>query len=99
MKAWTAVLLGVLASAGCGKGEPGKEAASGTEAAGEKAAGHAADESHASEGGDVVRIEADMLGDVAPETVEVVRGALGRFARALEATNPSPRPRPLGGAR
>ena len=45
------------------------------------------------------RIEADMLGDVAPETVEVVRAALGRFAHALEATNPSPRPRPLGGAR
>jgi DNA-binding MarR family transcriptional regulator len=44
-------------------------------------------------------IEADMLGDMAPETVEVVRSALGSFAHSLQATNPPPRPRPLGRAR
>ena len=42
------------------------------------------------------RIEADMLGDLPPDTVEVVRRALGSCARSLEVTNPSPRPRPLG---
>ena len=41
-------------------------------------------------------IEADMLGDLPPETVEVVRAALGSCAHSLEVTNPSPRPRPLG---
>jgi DNA-binding MarR family transcriptional regulator len=45
------------------------------------------------------RIEADMLGDLPPETVEVVRSALGSCAHSLEVTNPSPRPRPLGGTR
>jgi DNA-binding MarR family transcriptional regulator len=44
----------------------------------------------------VDRIEADMLGDVPPETVEVVRTAMASFARSLEATNPPPRPRPVG---
>jgi hypothetical protein len=43
----------------------------------------------------VDRIEADMLGDLPPETVEVVRAALGSFAHSLQATNPPPRPRPL----
>ena len=47
----------------------------------------------------VDRIEADMLGDLPPETVEVVREALGVFAHSLHVTNPSPRPRPLGGIR
>src|SRR5437660_5444120 len=45
------------------------------------------------------RIEADMLGDLPPETVEVVRAGLGSCAHSLEVTNPSPRPRPLGGIR
>jgi DNA-binding MarR family transcriptional regulator len=50
------------------------------------------------------RIEADMLGDTPPDTVEVVRSALGSFAHSLEAANPPPRPRPrplrgAGGAR
>lgn len=47
----------------------------------------------------VDRIEADMLGDLPVETVDVVRDALGSFAHSLHATNPSPRPRPLGGTR
>jgi DNA-binding MarR family transcriptional regulator len=47
----------------------------------------------------VDRIEADMLGGLPAETVEVVRDALGSFAHSLHATNPSPRPRPLGGTR
>jgi DNA-binding MarR family transcriptional regulator len=47
----------------------------------------------------VDRIEADMLGDLPPETVDVVRDALGSFAHSLHVTNPSPRPRPLGGTR
>ena len=47
----------------------------------------------------VDRIEADMLGDLPPETVDVVRAALRSFAHSLHATNPSPRPRPLGGTR
>jgi len=42
------------------------------------------------------RIEADMLGDLPPDTVEVVRAALGSCAHSLEVTSPSPRPRPLG---
>ena len=45
------------------------------------------------------RIEADMLGDLPPETVEVVRTAMASFAHSLEATNPPPRPRPLGPTR
>jgi DNA-binding MarR family transcriptional regulator len=45
----------------------------------------------------VDRIEADMLGDLPPETVDVVRAALRSFAHSLHVTNPSPRPRPLGG--
>ncbi len=44
-------------------------------------------------------IEADMLVALEPETVEVVRRALGSCAHSLEVTNPSPRPRPLGGTR
>ena len=43
----------------------------------------------------VDRIEADMLGDLPPETVEVVRNAMASFAHSLHATNPPPRPRPL----
>jgi DNA-binding MarR family transcriptional regulator len=43
----------------------------------------------------VDQIEADMLGDCPPETVEVVRTAMESFAHSLEATNPPPRPRPL----
>jgi DNA-binding MarR family transcriptional regulator len=42
------------------------------------------------------RIEADMLGDLPPETVEVVRTAMASFAHSLQVTNPPPRPRPLG---
>lgn len=45
------------------------------------------------------RIEEDMLGDMAPEKVEVVRAALGSFAHSLHATNPPPQPRPLRGTR
>jgi DNA-binding MarR family transcriptional regulator len=45
------------------------------------------------------RIEADMLGDMPPETVEIVRAALGSFAHALGATSPPPRPRPLARTR
>jgi DNA-binding MarR family transcriptional regulator len=44
-------------------------------------------------------IEADMLGDLPSETVEVMRRALGSCAHSLEVTNPSPRPRPLGAGR
>jgi len=47
-------------------------------------------------------IEADMLGDLPLETVELVRDAMSSFAHSLEATNPPPRPRPLssrGGSR
>jgi hypothetical protein len=42
------------------------------------------------------RIETDMLGDLPPDTVEVVRSAMASFAHSLQATNPPPRPRPLG---
>lgn len=45
------------------------------------------------------RIEADMLADMPPDTVEVVREALGSFAHSLEAAHPPPRPRPLGSGR
>jgi DNA-binding MarR family transcriptional regulator len=41
-------------------------------------------------------IEADMLRELPPETVETVRGALRSCAHSLEATKPPPRPRPLG---
>lgn len=47
----------------------------------------------------VDRIEADMLGDLPPEMVDVARDALRSFAHSLHVTNPSPRPRPLGGTR
>jgi DNA-binding MarR family transcriptional regulator len=40
-------------------------------------------------------IEADMLGDLDPETVAVVRAALARFSHSLQATSPPPQPRPL----
>jgi len=36
-------------------------------------------------------IEAEMLGDLDPETVEVVRVALGLFAHSLQATSQRPR--------
>lgn len=48
------------------------------------------------------RIEADMLGDLPPETVEVVRTAMASFAHSLRLANPLPRPRPVsprGGSR
>jgi DNA-binding MarR family transcriptional regulator len=45
----------------------------------------------------VDRIEADMLGDLPPETIDLVRDALGSIAHSLHVTSPSPRPRPLGG--
>jgi len=44
-------------------------------------------------------IEADMLGDLPPETVGVLREALGAVAHSLQMTNPSPRPRPIGAGR
>ncbi len=44
----------------------------------------------------VDRIEADMLGDLPADAVEVVRTAMASFAHSLEATNPPPSPRPLG---
>jgi DNA-binding MarR family transcriptional regulator len=50
----------------------------------------------------VDRIEADMIGDLPPETVEIVRTALASLAHSLHATNPPPRPRPVtprGGSR
>jgi hypothetical protein len=47
----------------------------------------------------VDRTQADMLGDLAPETVEMLLGALGPGAHSLQVTNPSPRPRPPGGTR
>lgn len=50
----------------------------------------------------VDRIEADMLGDLPAETVDVVRAAMATIAHSLTATNPPPRPRPLssrGGSR
>ncbi len=37
-------------------------------------------------------IEADMLGDLDPDTIQAVRGALRGFARALEAAAQRPRP-------
>jgi DNA-binding MarR family transcriptional regulator len=43
----------------------------------------------------VDRIEADMLGDLPAETVDVVRDAMASFAHSLEAANPPSRPRPL----
>ncbi len=43
----------------------------------------------------VDQIEADMVGDLPPETVEAVRDALTACAHALKATSPTPRPRPL----
>jgi DNA-binding MarR family transcriptional regulator len=47
----------------------------------------------------VDRIEADMLGDLPPDTVAAVRDALTACAHALKATSPTPRARPLGGTR
>jgi DNA-binding MarR family transcriptional regulator len=44
----------------------------------------------------VDRIEADMLGDLPAETVEVVRDALAACAHGLKASSPTPRARPLG---
>lgn len=41
------------------------------------------------------RIEADMLADLAPETVEVVRTAMASCAHSLEAASSPSRPRPL----
>jgi DNA-binding MarR family transcriptional regulator len=43
----------------------------------------------------VDRIEADMLGDLPRETVEVVRTAMASFAHSLQTTNPPPSPRPI----
>src|ERR1700759_4490471 len=40
-------------------------------------------------------IEADMLGGLPSETVDVVRDALRSCARSLEASRPLPRPRPV----
>jgi DNA-binding MarR family transcriptional regulator len=42
-------------------------------------------------------IEADMLGDLPAEKVEVLRDALAACAHGLKATTPTPRARPLGG--
>ena len=50
----------------------------------------------------VDRIETDMLRDLPPETVEVVRRAMASCAHSLGATNPAPRPRTIssrGGSR
>jgi cobalt-zinc-cadmium efflux system membrane fusion protein len=71
VKALAAVLLGVLLSVGCGKKkEAEKEGAVGTETA-EKAGDHGGHEGGAAEGGDVVRIEADMLRDLGITTSAV----------------------------
>ena len=71
MKALAAVLLGVLISVGCGKKkEAEKEVAVGAETA-EKAGDHGRHEGGAAEGGDVVRIEADMLRDLGITTTAV----------------------------
>jgi DNA-binding MarR family transcriptional regulator len=43
----------------------------------------------------VDRIEADMLGDLPPDTIEVVRSAMASFAHSLHATNPPPPPNPI----
>ena len=43
----------------------------------------------------VDRIEADMLRDLPPDTVEVVRRAMASCAHSLGATNPAPRTRPI----
>ena len=46
--------------------------------------------------------KADMLRDLPPETVEVVRRAMASCAHSLGATNPAPRPRTIssrGGSR
>jgi len=83
VKAWPAVLLGMLVCAGCGKGETGKEVASRTEAAGEKAGDRAANASGASEGADVVRIEADMLSDLGITTTAVESRSGGEGAPVL----------------
>ena len=42
-------------------------------------------------------IEADMLANLAPDTVELVRAGLADAARSLEASRPMPRPRPIRG--
>ena len=47
----------------------------------------------------VDRIEADMLGDLPSETVEVVRTAMASCAHSLEASIPAPRPRPISSSR
>ena len=71
MKALAAMILGVLISLGCGgKKEPEKEVAAGAETA-EKAGDHGGQEGGAAEGGDVVRIEADMLRDLGITTTAV----------------------------
>jgi DNA-binding MarR family transcriptional regulator len=43
----------------------------------------------------VDEIEADMLRDLAPDTVDLVRAGLRAFAHSLEATNPPRHPRPI----
>jgi DNA-binding MarR family transcriptional regulator len=43
---------------------------------------------------DMDAVEADMLGDLPPETVDTVREALWSCAHGLEATLPTPRNRP-----
>jgi cobalt-zinc-cadmium efflux system membrane fusion protein len=71
VKALAAVLLGVLISVGCGKKkEAEKEVAVGAETA-EKGADQGGHEGGAPEGGDVVRIEADMRRDLGITTTAV----------------------------
>lgn len=71
MKALAAVLLGVLISVGCGKKkEAEREGAAGVATA-ERGGDHGGHEGGAPEGGEVVRIEADMLHDLGITTTAV----------------------------
>jgi cobalt-zinc-cadmium efflux system membrane fusion protein len=71
VKALAAVLVGMLLGVGCGsKKEAEKEVAVGAETA-DKAGNHGGHEGGAPEGGEVVRIEADMLRDLGITTTDV----------------------------
>jgi membrane fusion protein, heavy metal efflux system len=83
VKALAAVLVGVLISVGCAsKKEAEREAGVGAATA-EKAGDHGAHEGVAAEGGDVVRIEADMLRDLGITTTAVESRPGGEGAPVL----------------